>query len=325
MAAVSLLGPPMMACAAGLCALYGSKKCECWIYRDDIGMRRGIKGYEEQAMIEKFHWPFERYFGSHSALTLRRGFKVFARSCNTCHAMRGNKYDFLIKKAFRQGELGRIVADLAPVSPGHWGLKGYFRQEWEERPKKISDFIFSPYISHDHARSANGGLLPSDLSKIGISKPGGAAYVYNILTGYHYDAPFGVDVPEGKHFNPYFRHMIIGMPRPLYDGMVEYDDGTPASTPQMAYDVAEFCHFMATKDNLEYRIGWLKFLMISLTIAPFMYFRIRVARTAIYHVRVELYNVSDGYKKYKYFNRFYKMKRQLGFKRWHPRAYFIGK
>jgi ubiquinol-cytochrome c reductase cytochrome c1 subunit len=29
--------------------------------------------------------------------------------------------------------------------------------------------------------------------------------------------------------------MIIGMPRQLYDGMMKYEDGTPASTPQMVY------------------------------------------------------------------------------------------
>jgi ubiquinol-cytochrome c reductase cytochrome c1 subunit len=74
-------------------------------------------------------------------------------------------------------------------------------------------------------------LFPRDLSRIAISKAGGPAYVYNIMTGYHYSPPFGIDVPEGKHFNPYFSHMIIGMPRPLYDGMIEYPDGTPASTP----------------------------------------------------------------------------------------------
>lgn len=40
-----------------------------------------------------------------------------------------------------------------------------------------------------------------------------------------------MDIPKGKHFNPYFDHMIIGMPRQLHDGMIDYDDGTPASTP----------------------------------------------------------------------------------------------
>jgi ubiquinol-cytochrome c reductase cytochrome c1 subunit len=42
------------------------------------------------------------------------------------------------------------------------------------------------------------------------------------MTGYHFKAPYGMDVPKGKHFNPYFDHMIIGMPRQLYDGMLDY-------------------------------------------------------------------------------------------------------
>lgn len=323
---VTLLKTPALIWATGVCLWLANKeKCKCWLYRDDIGMRRGIKGYEEQAMIDKFHWPFESYFGTHSALTIRRGFKVFSRTCNTCHSMLANKYDYLIKKAFKQNELGNIVKEMAPVSPGHWYIKGYFRHEWEERDKKISDYMFSPYISPDHARTANGGLYPSDLSRMGISKPGGPAYIYNVMTGYHYEPPFGIDVPEGKFFNPYYKHMIIAMPRPLYDGMMEYDDGTPASTPQMAYDVAEFCHFMATKDNLEYRIAWLKLFLMFATLAPFMYFRVKVARTSLFHIRLENYNVADGYRKYKYFSRFYKVKRSYGWKRNHPRALFIGK
>lgn len=60
---------------------------------------------------------------------------------------------------------------------------------------------------------------------------GGLNYIYNVLTGYHYKAPHGMDVPKGKHFNPYFDHMIIGMPRQLYDGLIDYEDGTPASAP----------------------------------------------------------------------------------------------
>jgi ubiquinol-cytochrome c reductase cytochrome c1 subunit len=38
--------------------------------------------------------------------------------------------------------------------------------------------------------------------------------------------------------------MVIGMPRQLHDGMLEFEDGTPASTPQMANDVANFITFM---------------------------------------------------------------------------------
>ena len=38
--------------------------------------------------------------------------------------------------------------------------------------------------------------------------------------------------------------MIVGMPRQLYDGLVKYDDGTKASTPQMAHDIAVFIDYM---------------------------------------------------------------------------------
>ena len=44
--------------------------------------------------------------------------------------------------------------------------------------------------------------------------------------------------------------MIIGMPRQLRDGLLDYEDGTPASTPQMANDVANFIFFM------QRRVGW---------------------------------------------------------------------
>lgn len=35
------------------------------------------------------------------------------------------------------------------------------------------------------------------------------------------------------------------MARVLYDGLVEYEDGTPASTSQMAKDVVEFLNWAA--------------------------------------------------------------------------------
>lgn len=42
------------------------------------------------------------------------------------------------------------------------------------------------------------------------------------------------------NYNPYFPGQAIGMARVLFDGLVEYDDGTPATTSQMAKDVTTF-------------------------------------------------------------------------------------
>ena len=89
-----------------------------------------------------------------------------------------------------------------------------------------------------------------DLSLITKSRPGwygtfnqlfngigGPEYVYSVLTGY--EEPPGRTgqprQPEGKSYNPYFAagHWI-GMPAPLTDDQVTYDDGTPATVDQMA-------------------------------------------------------------------------------------------
>src|SRR5262249_11211409 len=49
------------------------------------------------------------------------------------------------------------------------------------------------------------------------------------------------EAPEGKFYNPYFENGLwIGMPPPLSDGAVSYQDGTTASVDQTARDVAAF-------------------------------------------------------------------------------------
>merc|ERR1712151_1289801 len=105
-----------------------------------------------------------RVFFEHLLINL--GFQVFARNCANCHGMIGKQYDY---------------------------------QEWDERDRYIHDHIYPPYFSQDQGKNANGGVWPSDFTKIRL-RPGGINYIYNIMTGYHFKAPYGIDVPKGKHF-----------------------------------------------------------------------------------------------------------------------------
>ncbi len=50
-------------------------------------------------------------------------------------------------------------------------------------------------------------------------------YLFSLLTGY-VDPPAGVEIRDGMNYNPYFPGGAISMPRVLFDGLVEYDDGT---------------------------------------------------------------------------------------------------
>lgn len=53
---------------------------------------------------------------------------------------------------------------------------------------------------------------------------GGEDYVFSLLTGYC-DPPAGVSVREGLHYNPYFPGQAIGMAPPIYNEILEFDDG----------------------------------------------------------------------------------------------------
>jgi ubiquinol-cytochrome c reductase cytochrome c1 subunit len=64
-------------------------------------------------------------------------------------------------------------------------------------------------------------------------------------------------VQSGLSFNPYFPGTGIGMARVLYDGLVEYEDGTPASASQMAKDVVEFLNWAAEPEmDTRKKMGW---------------------------------------------------------------------
>lgn len=64
------------------------------------------------------------------------------------------------------------------------------------------------------------------------------------MTGY-FDAPAGHVVSEGMYYNPYFPGGNISMAKALYDDVIEYEDGTPATTSQLAKDVSTFLKWAA--------------------------------------------------------------------------------
>lgn len=53
---------------------------------------------------------------------------------------------------------------------------------------------------------------------------GGEDYVFSLLTGYC-EPPGGVTVREGLYYNPYFPGQAIGMAPPIYNEVLEYEDG----------------------------------------------------------------------------------------------------
>lgn len=135
--------------------------------------------------------------------------------------------------------------------------------EIEKRPGKLSDYLPAPYKNDEAARFANNGALPPDLSLIVKARHGGCDYIFSLLTGYPEEPPAGAVVGAGLNFNPYFPGTGIAMARVLYDGLVDYEDETPATTSQMAKDVVEFLNWAAEPEMDQRKKYGMQVLMVS--------------------------------------------------------------
>ncbi|WFD07032.1 cytochrome c1 [Malassezia vespertilionis] len=190
------------------------------------------------------HYPW-----SHNGLTdtfdhssIRRGFQVYQEVCSTCHSLSRIAWRNLVGVSHTVDEAKALAADIEYTDgPNDEG-------EMFERPGKLADYLPSPYPNDEAARAGNAGALPPDLSLIVKARHGGADYIFSLLIGYS-DPPAGVTVQEGLNYNPFFPGTQIAMARVLFDGLVEYDDGTPATTSQMAKDVVTFLCFASEPEH----------------------------------------------------------------------------
>jgi ubiquinol-cytochrome c reductase cytochrome c1 subunit len=82
------------------------------------------------------------------------------------------------------------------------------------------------------------------------------------LTGYE-EAPAGVEVRAGMHYNPYFHGGMIAMAQSLYDEVVDYEDGTPNNASQLAKDVSEFLAWASYPELDERKFLGLKTVAIT--------------------------------------------------------------
>ena len=119
------------------------------------------------------------------------------------------------------------------------------------RPGKLSDKFVMPYENVKAAEAANGGAYPPDMSVLVKARGGGVDYIYSLLQGYE-EAPSGMTLDDGVHYNKYMYGNKIKMSAPLSDGIIEYSDGTNASVEQMSKDVTTFLMW-AAEPSLEAR------------------------------------------------------------------------
>ncbi|KAG7399361.1 iso-1-cytochrome c [Phytophthora boehmeriae] len=196
--------------------------------------------------IEALHYGFDHQgpLSSFDYASVRRGYQVYREVCASCHSLDRICFRNLVGVTHTEAELKEMAADIDVIDgPNDEG-------EMFDRPGKLSDPLPRPYANDEAAAAANNGAIPPDLSLITKARHAGPDYLFALLTGY-VDPPEGTELLPGLYYNPYFGGGAIAMERQLQDGQIEYEDGTPCTTSQMAKDVSVFLAWAAEPEHDE--------------------------------------------------------------------------
>ena len=196
------------------------------------------------AHIEDIAFSFEGPFGKYDQFQLQRGLQVYTEVCSACHGMKFVPIRTLHDDGgpgLPEDQVRAYAANLTAVLDPETG---------EERPRLPTDHFptvtgegMGPDLSlMAKARAAFHGPYGTGISQL-VNGIGGPEYIHALLTGYT-----GEEVEQAGsvlYENTAFAGGLIGMPPPLSEDLVTYEDGTPATADQMARDVAAFMMWTA--------------------------------------------------------------------------------
>ena len=205
-----------------------------------------VHSEEINVNYKKTNWSFDGIFGTFDRTSLQRGYQVYNEVCAGCHSIQYLSYrnlseiggpEFSIEEA--KAIASQFEIEDGPNSDGEMFM----------RPARLSDKFAKPYPNIEAATAANGGAYPPDMSVLAKARAGGANYIYSLLLGYD-ETPAGLELDDGVYYNTYMPGNKIKMSSPLFDGIVEYADGTEATMEQLAKDVTTFLVW-ASEPHLE--------------------------------------------------------------------------
>jgi cytochrome c1 len=255
-----------------------------------IGAAVGLAGGQARAAETEtppaVKWSFHGPFGTFDRAQLQRGFKVYREVCQNCHGLTLLSFRNLAERGgpeFSRAQAASVAAEYKiNDGPNDQG-------EMFERPGRVADRFPAPFPNEQAARAANGGASPPDLSIMAKARTyergfpwfvldiftqyqeQGVDYITALLKGYE-DPPQGFTLPQGSHYNKYFPGHAIGMPPPLQENQVTYDDGSPQTLDQYSKDIAAFLMW-AAEPHLEARkrIGF-QVMIFLIVFAGLLYF-----------------------------------------------------
>ncbi|WP_372840984.1 cytochrome c1 [Phaeovulum sp.] len=247
-----------------------------------LALGTGAAFASEGGHVEDVDFSFEGPFGTYDQAQLQRGFQVYNEVCSACHGMQFVPIRSLSEvggPSLPEDQVRAYAADLTIID----------EDTGEERPRIAADMF--PTVTGDGmgpdlsviAKGRAGFHGPYGLGINQLLKGmGGAEYIYSILVGYE-EAPACAPADFDGYYNVTFTSGAVpdeckdengvstvpgtwfAMPQMIFDDVVEYADGTPASAHQVAEDISAFLMWTAEpKMMARKKAGLIAILLLSL-------------------------------------------------------------
>ncbi|XP_035722832.1 cytochrome c1-2, heme protein, mitochondrial-like [Vespa mandarinia] len=216
-----------------------------------------VKAAALQAMPPSYPWKLDGVFSSLDHSAVRRGWQIYKAVCSACHSLEFVRFMDLVDVSHTKEEAVAIAAEYE-IDDGPDEEGNYYK-----RPGRLADRIPLPFPNEEAARAANNGAYPPDLSYMINARHNGRNYVFSLLTGFM-EPPAGITLTETQQFNPYFSGSALSMAEMLHDGILDYDDGTPATKSQMSKDIVEFLSWTSSQDHDKRKLMTIKTIGIGI-------------------------------------------------------------
>lgn len=237
---------------------------------------------DDQPKPTRQSWTFSGFFGTFDQAQLQRGFEVYKEVCSTCHRL-----SIPFRTLAEPGGPGYSLDQVKALAASYQVTNDEPNDKGEifKRPGIPSD-LFPPPESYpnDQAAAAAFGKAPPDMALLAKARKYergfpwfifdalpfvqyqeiGADYIYAILNGY--------TKAGDAQWNLYYPGHKIAMPQPITDGAVQYKDGTPATLPNYAKDVASFLSWAAEPTLVERKKIGLRVMVFLFVLSALLYF-----------------------------------------------------